>query len=441
LNGGIILVRKLFFLFTALLILLFTACSDGGPYITSASQSNYSLVTEQKVLLMVTSLTDNPPMTFTWDDDSTDGTFQDSYGNVIAKGTVTNMFGAYWVTPQTPGPYTVTCTVGDKLNKTDTAYFAINVSARGITQLMDANPAKAVAISSDLNSIYGGIFAVVSEDKDINNNPTNNIKMFTTTLFKLDMAWGGIYSLAALYPIYSSSLYQSYYTYWGGYLSDNTINLIKHSSSADDSIYSQQTTANDSMNNITLINSNIWVSANSGLWKFDTTTASFSHSLNIESYNADASSGLSAVATSLGVYYCTTSDMNWQPLPSDQGKAISVVTLANPLNIFALLYDGTTKKFMQYFKDNNGNWTNKEIQPDDGATLGSITRISKDSKGRIWCGNKRWDGTSWFYPDTQNTITNAIDYTIVSGEGMAYLRTTSGQLWVWGKTATPYYPR
>jgi ribosomal protein L2 len=114
--------------------------------------------------------------------------------------------------------------------------------------------------------------------------------------------------------------------------------------------------------------------------------------------------------------------------------------LANPLNIFALLYDGTTKKLMQYFKDNNNNWTNKEIQPDDGATLGSITRISKDLKGRIWCGNKRWDGASWFYPDTQNTITNAIDYTIVGGEGMAYLRTTGGQLWVWGKTPTPYYP-
>ena len=433
--------RKLFFLFTALFILLSAACSEGGPNVISASQSTYNPVTEQKVTLQVSSLSDNPPMTFTWNDDNPDSTFQDSYGNVITKGVATNMYGAYWTAPQTPGTYTVSCTIGDKLSKTDMAYFLIYVSARRITQLMDANPAKADVISSDLVSYYGGIFAVVSDDKDINNIPNDNVKMFTSNIFKYDTGWGGNYSLAALYPIYYSSLYQSYYNYWGGYLSDNTITLIRHSSSVDDAIFSQQTSANDSVNNITVINSNIWVSANSGLWKLDPLTAGFSNPLTIQSYNADASIGLSAVATSLGVYYCTTSDMNWQPLPGGQGKAISVVTMANPLNIFALLYDGTTKKLMQYFKDNNGIWTNKEIQSDDGATFGSITRISKDLKGRIWCGNKRWDGISWFYPDgIKETIKNPIDYTIASSEGMAYLRTSSGELWVWGKTPTPYYP-
>ena len=433
--------RKLFFLFTTLFVLLSAACSEGGPNVISASQSTYNPVTEQKVTLQVSSLSDNPPMTFTWNDDNPDSTFQDSYGNVIAKGVATNMYGVYWTAPQTPGTYTVSCTIGDKLSKTDMAYFLIYVSTRGITQLMDANPAKADVISSDLVSYYGGIFAVVSDDKDINNIPNDNVKMFTSNIFKYDTGWGGNYSLAALYPIYYSSLYQSYYNYWGGYLSDNTITLIRHSSSVDDAIFSQQTSANDSVNNITVINSNIWVSANSGLWKLDPLTAGFSNPLTIQSYNADASIGLSAVATSLGVYYCTTSDMNWQPLPGGQGKAISVVTMANPLNIFALLYDGTTKKLMQYFKDNNGIWTNKEIQSDDGATFGSITRISKDLKGRIWCGNKRWDGISWFYPDgIKETIKNPIDYTIASSEGMAYLRTSSGELWVWGKTPTPYYP-
>jgi hypothetical protein len=441
--GGTTLVRKLFFLFTSLFILLSAACTDGGPYITSASQSAYLLVTGQKVLLMVSSLTDNPPMTFIWNDDNTESTFQDSYGNIVAKGTVTNMYGIYWTTPETPGIYNVSCIVGDKFNTTDRADFIIYVSARSISMLMDANPAKAIVISTDLNSIYSGLFAVVSGDKDIYNVPTDNIKLFTSSIFKYDTGWGASYSLTAFYPIYYSSLYQSYYTYWGGYLSDNTINLIRHTTSVDDSIYSKQTSvANESVNSITMINGNIWVSANSGLWKLDSLSPVFSDPvLSIQSYNVDGTSALSAVATTLGVYYSTTSAMNWQPLPGGQGKPISVVTISSPLNIFALLYNGTTKKLMQYFKDDNGNWTNMEIKPDPGATLGSITRISKDFKGRIWCGNKRWDGTSWFYPDRDNILPDAIDYTIISGEGMAYFRTTSGQLWGWGRTPTPYYPR
>lgn len=433
--------RKLFFLFTVLFVFLSAACSEGGPTVTSSSQSTYYPVAEQKVILQVSSLTDNPPMTFTWNYDSTNSSMQDSYGNVVASGAVTNMFGVYWTTPQAPGIYTVSCIVGDKLSKTDTVTFLVYVSARAITMLMDANPASAVVISSDLNTTNGGLFAVVQNDKDYNNIPNNNMKMFATNMFKYDMAWGANYSLTALYPIYYSSLYQSYYTYWGGYLSDNTINIIRHSSSSDDVIYSQQTSANDSVNNITLINNNIWVSANSGLWKVDPSSTGFINPpLAVQSYNADGSSGLSAVATSLGVYYCTTSDMNWQPLPGGQGKAISVVTLANPLNIFALMLDGTERKLMQYYKEND-IWTIKEIEPDEGFTFGSITRISKDSNGRIWCGNKRWDGISWFYPNgIKETIENPIDYTLVSAEGMAYFRTSSGQLWVWGKTPTPYYP-
>ncbi len=382
-------------------------------------------------------------MTYTWNYDNTNSTLLDGYGNIIVPGTQTSMYGAYWIAPQEPGIYTVSCTVGDKRNGTDTAYFEIQVIKRGIIELMDANPASANSISYDINAVLGGIFAMVSNDKDSLGNPTNNIKMFSSSLFKLDTSWGSGYPLTALYPVNYSSVYTYFYSFWGSYISGSTINLIQHGSTGVDVPFAQPTTANDYVRNLSLINNNIWISADSGLWKFDTTTNGFSNTLPVSSYNADAAGSLSAVATSMGVYYSTTGDMNWQPLPSDQGKAISVVTLANPFNIFALLFDGTTKKLMQYFKDlNTGNWTYYDVPlPDDDPTLGSITRISKDWKGRIWCGNKRWDGASWFYPDKQNTITNAIDYTIASSEGLAYFKTTSGQLWVWGKTPAPYYPR
>ena len=436
--------RKLFFLFASLIILLSAACSADGPDITSATQSDYSPVTEQKIILGVACLTNNPPMTYTWNYDNTNSTLLDSYGNVIAPGTVTNNYGVYWVAPEDPDTYTVSCTVGDELDKTETAYFVINVSSRGITQLMNASPATADSISYDVNTISGGIFALVSNDKNSDGTVSNNVKMFSSTMFKIDMGWGSAYTLAAIYPIYYSALYASYYTIWGGYMDGANLTLIDHSSSADDIIYTKATNTNDSVNNITLINGNIWVSADSGLWKFDTTAIIFTNTLAYESYNADNSSSLSAVATSMGVFYCTTSDMNWQHLPCDPGtKALSVVAQASPQNIFALSDNGT---LMQYFKSSASTWTSTGVSiPEDSK---SVSRISKDAKGRIWVGKYRYNPSPatgedpWFDPDTQGVFPAGLvfDYTIVSAEGLVYFRTTDGQLWVWGKTPTPYYP-
>lgn len=439
--------RKLSFLFAVLLILLSAACSADGPDITSATQSDYSPVTEQKIILGVACLTNNPPMTYTWNYDSSNSTVLDSYGNVVPPGTATNYYGVYWIAPQDPGTYTVTCTVGDELDKTETAYFVINVSSRGITQLMNASPATAESISFDVTTMSGGIFAVVSNDKNIDKTASNNVKMFSSALFKIDMGWGAAYPLEVIYPIYYSVLYATSYIIWGGYMDGANFTLIDHSSSADDITYTNTTSSNDCVNSITLINSNIWISADSGLWKFDTVTTGFTKSLAVESYNADNSSSLSAVATSLGVYYCTTGAMNWEHLPSDPGtKALSVVAQVSPQNVFALHDDGT---LMQYFKNSGSTWTSSGITPPDGIDISSVTRISKDAKGRIWAGKYRYDPAlaaigdyPWFDPDTQGVFPAGLvfDYTIVSAEGLVYFRTTDGQLWVWGKTPDPFYP-
>jgi hypothetical protein len=441
-------VRKLSFLFAALLILLSAACSADGPDIISASQSDFYPVTEQKIVLGVACLTNNPPMTYTWNYNSSISTIMDNYGNVILPGTATNYYGVYWVTPQDPGTYTVTCTVGDDLDKTETVYFVINVSGRGITQLMNASPATAESISYDANTSSGGIFAVVTGDKNSDGTASNNVKMFSSQLFKVDMSWGGAYPLKAIYPIYYSALYTAYYTIWGSYMNGANLTLVDHSSTADDLIYTKTTSSNDSVNSVTLINGNIWVSADSGLWKFDTIVTNFTNSLPVESYNADNSGSLSAVATSMGVYYCTTSAMNWEHLPSDPGsKALSVAALSSSQNIFALHDDGT---LMQYFKNSGSTWTSSGITPPDDIDISSVTRISKDPKGRIWAGKYRYDPAlaaigdyPWFNPDTQGIFPVGLefDYTIVSAEGLVYLRTTDGQLWVWGKTPAPFYPQ
>ncbi len=389
-------------------------------------------------------------MTYTWNYNSSISTILDNYGNVIQPGTVTSNYGVYWVTPQTPGTYTVTCTVGDDLDKTETAYFVINVSGRGITQLMNANPATAESISYDANTSSGGIFAVVSNDKNSDGTASNNVKMFTSLMFKVDMSWGGSYPLAAIYPIYFSALYTAYFTIWGGYMNGSNLTLVDHSSSADDLVYKTTTDSNDSVNSITLINDNIWISADSGLWKFDTVATNFTDTVPYESYNAVNSGSLSAVATSLGVYYCTTSAMNWEPLPSDPGtKVLSVTAQASPQNVFALRDDGT---LMQYFKNSGSTWTSSGITPPDDIDISSVSRISKDAKGRIWVGKYRYnpapaDGENPWYdpeldPNTQGAFPAGLvfDYTIVSAEGLVYFRTTDGQLWVWGKTPAPFYP-
>lgn len=424
--------------------LVSAACSDSGPDITSVVQSDSSPVTGQKIFFKVIALTDNPPMNYTWNYDISNSTLLDSDGNVIAPGTMTSNYGAYCITPEEPGTYIVTCAVGDKLDKTDTATFILNVSDRQTVQLMNGSPAKAVNISYDTSSLTtGGIFAAVSGDKDSSGNATNNIKMFTSSLFKVDMSWGGDYSLTAIYPTYYVSTYSAYYVYWSGCMSGSTLEVIYYgSTSSDVSVYTQETSSDDYVKHIILINDDIWVSADSALWYFDTSTSSFSQAVESPSYNADYSGSLSAAATDLGVYYCTTTDMDWEPIPGNQGRAISVAALSSPQSIYALLQDdeASEKRLVQYFKDSGGNWTNETIPLDDGVTIGATSRISKDWTGRIWCGNMRWDGTSWFYPGTQGVITSDIDYAIVSPEGLVYFRTTDDQLWVWGKTPTPYYP-
>ncbi|HEY9162845.1 MAG TPA: hypothetical protein VIS94_17345 [Desulfomonilia bacterium] len=438
--------RKLDFIFVSLFILLSAACSADGPDITSVSLSDRYPVTEQKIVLGVSCLTNNPPMTYTWNCDSSDSYFQDGNGNIITPGTVTSLYGLYWVAPRTPGTYTVTCTIGDKLDdKTETACFIINVSARGIIQLMNANPATAESISYDVNTMSGGIFAVVSGDKNSDGTVSNNVKMFTSVMFKIDMGWGGTYPLEAIYPIYYSIFYATSYVIWGGYMNGDSLSLVDHSSSADDIVYTKTTSPTDSVNSLTLINDNIWISADSGLWKFDTITTGFTNQIPYESYNADNSGSLSAVATSMGVYYCTTNAMNWEHLPSDSGeKTLSVVAKSSPLNIFALLDNG---KLMQYYKPDGITWSSSDITP-TGIDISSVSKISKDPKGRIWVGKYRYNPSpaagedQWFNPDTQGVFPAGLvfDYTIVSAEGLVYFRTADGQLWVWGKTPDPFYP-
>jgi len=102
---------------------------------------------------------------------------------------------------------------------------------------------------------------------------------------------------------------------------------------------------------------------------------------------------------------------------------------------------------MQYSKPDGITWSSSDITP-TGIDISSVSKITKDPKGRIWVGKYRYNPSpaagedQWFNPDTQGVFPAGLvfDYTIVSAEGLVYFRTADGQLWVWGKTPDPFYP-
>lgn len=440
---------KIFRLLAAFAILAVTAaCTDSGPETWTSSISDANPVIGQKIRFQVYTVTDNPPMRFAWSDNAPSGTtstfFYDPYGNTLSKGVETPFYIAYWSAPEIPGTYTVTCTVSDKFSKTDAVNFEVNVAAANFVSLI--NPGyTAYAIGRDKMAISGGIYAEINTTQGI--PLPASVTFFSANSRNASIAWSVDYIFKSLFVYYAQSDFYPIATLWGGYAynsstTSSSLNVSRYGGATEQATFSNTSTFGDTVNDVQVIGDNIWVSADSGFYNVSPANTWTMQTGVAQPSGSDFSTGLAAVATSNGVYYSTTGAAPWTrlacpggDLPGSWCRALSVVTITNPLSIYALTsIDNTTRLAM--YKNTQGTWASTIITDDPPEGYGSTAKISRDSQNRIWCGKNRWNGSSWDIITGIKTISDDVQYSIVSPEGLVYFLTyaTTSNLWVMGKT-------
>jgi hypothetical protein len=440
---------KIFKLLAAFAILAVTAaCTDSGPETWTSSVSDANPVIGQKIRFQVYTVTDNPPMRFAWSDNAPSETtstfFYDPYGNAINKGDVTPFYITYWSAPEIPGTYTVTCTVSDKFNKTDSVNFDVNVAAAGFVSLI--NPGyTSYAIGGDKSAVAGGIYAAVNTNQGI--ALPSDIRFFSANSKNTSIGWSVDYIFKCLYVRYIQNDFYPTATLWGGYAynatTTSTLAVSRYGGATDQTTFNNTSSFGDTINDIQVIGDNIWVSADSGFYNVSSSNVWTNQTGVAQPSGSDFSTGLAAVATTNGVYYSTTGVAPWTrltcpggDLPGSWCNTLSVVTISsNPLSIYALTsIDNTTT--LAVYKNTQGTWVSTIITDEPPEDYGSTTKISRDSQNRIWCGKNRWNGSSWDFITGIEAISDDVQYSIVSPEGLIYFLTyaNTSNLWVMGKS-------
>jgi len=402
---------------TMLLIIGISGCSASGPEITRVSISDQKPVTGQRVLIQVLAVTDNPPFKYIWN--CSDGRLEGSSG-IIEDGAMTDQYYVYWTAPDIQGTYTVTCKVVDDDDQEETIAYAINVGPRQIIYLLNSG---VVCMAKDSKVKSGGIWVAVSND---------NIQYYSSTT-NTDIGWGKDFfrwasgeTITALQP----STYSSYYYVWNIiWTARNNIDsgiweVVSHGSGGD-TTYTCDTCT--SINSQKLDGNTLWVGSDNGLFRFNTSSTTWGNKATgiPETKVKDLYVGedLTCVATTSGIYYSENAGTDWTPVPST-GDTTAVTTYQDTSGNLTIL-GVTAGKIMQYNKDGSNPF---DITYDIPEVVNSL---DKDPLGNIWCGKYSWNGTTW---SDKTGIDDPIESSIVSPEGLLYLRTTQEKLIVWGKS-------
>jgi len=381
--------KRLFYVFVLCCLI---GCSSSKPDITSTSISDDKPVIGQRIYLQVYGITDNPPMQFVWSAD--EGELQGD----------DETYWTYWITPEETGTYTITCTISDDGSEDETAVFTLSAVDR-TTQTILAGPdsdEEVICMARNRTAKLGGIWAVVRDQ---------GLEYFSASS-ETESEWDGNFNALAVET--ESSYYTALTVIWGA--QDNQITKI--STDGESIITCETCSAEDSINVLELDGSILWVGADSGLHKYDTSSAVWDEGIPVsfpdKVYDIFNAEDLTYVATSTGLY---TIDDEYSIASLDSGLATAVM-VEDSVTVWNIIDGAVTQ---------------------DGVILDeqppSITdSLDIDLLDRIWCGKYYWDGSAWQDPTGIDEVEDPIIESMVSPEGLLYLRSDSGKLFVWGKT-------
>ncbi|MCD6570013.1 MAG: hypothetical protein J7L53_04860 [Deltaproteobacteria bacterium] len=374
--------QALYICIIGIVTVLIYGCSSSGPEITYVNTSDAAPVTGQRILLQVNSIVDRYPIRYIWA--ATGGVLEDEN---------TSNYWTYWIVPKDPGKYTVRCTVIDDEGGNETVNFDIDVKSRTKEKLLE----QASCMAKDGGAKISGIWA--STDDDI---------WYFSSGGESNIGWGDEFTAIAIQG-YSSYYYYMYHTIWGA--KDNEIYYYRSSDETG------TMTCEDcgTINAMEIDGSILWVGADNGLYKCSTATYTCDTTdITEQVYDIYVGEDLTLVATSTGIYTLDADD-TWKKKYSGDTCA---VTVDSDGNIWSVVDDAGNKVVAK-----KGEILSPEDQPPDVAASLDI-----DLLDRIWCGKYCWDGQEW---QDQTEITESIEESMVSPEGLVYLRSFSGTLFCW----------
>lgn len=427
--------RTLGFVAALILALNFWGCSSSGPQADEVGIGDQTPVVGQRVLLQVMAETDNPPMRYVWN--CPNGRLE-GLTTSLQAGVSTDQYFAYWV-PQDVGQYTVTCTVIDAANNEETIGFPLTVTARGVYCLANQGVRH---IAKDQSARSGGIWTAIQG---------SNLQYYCAN-GTTDAGWGRdvfiwtdpdpISALAASTYI---STYYAWSNLWAVRKRAGVWELLSHSTNGD-TTYACANGACAGINEVRAVevnNGTVWIGTDAGLFSFSAVGQAWSGPVAGISSVKDiyAADSLVYVATMDGVQYTSDNGVNWSPFIT--GQDTTALTGYKDLSSGVLtIYARTntpTGYQIQSFNSDGSSPTPLDLahQPADAVAKG----LDSDTLGNIWFGKHVWDARlqRWDSPASAMTITglddsgDPVERSLVSPEGLVYLRTVNGKLYVWGK--------
>ncbi len=376
----------------AILLLFLGACSGSSSSsieITRANTSSHSAVTGQRLLFQVNTLADNPPVEYTWT--ASGGTIEDS---------TTSKYWVFWVSPEQPGTYTVTCTIRDDSGNVKTVPFSVDVSDRETKLLLSQG---AIGMTKQDGVKIGGVW-VSTEDNTLYYSYSGNTSL----------NWGGGYDIIAIQNRYDQTSYKSTTLIWAAKTGENSLTYYSNGTSAS--------TTFDECKGITRLSIDgdvLLIGADNGLFVYDPTsnvlnaTSVTSHVYDIKKYDTGI-----MVATDSGLYRMNDDTSTWiSPQEQVTNTPTYAVLQDADGNIWSVIENSNGDKVIAV------NSTELDKQPPE-----VIDSLDQDLFDRVWCGKYYWDGSSWH---DLTGIQESIKQSMISPEGLAYLITTSGELFNW----------
>jgi hypothetical protein len=378
---------------TFILGLLLCGCSTSGPDITDTAISDENPVFGQRILLQVYSLTDNFPMTYTWQ--ATGGEF-DQWDE--------NYYLVYWTAPEIEGEQTITCVVRDDDDEEDVHTFTVNVSPREIDDTLVSE--NVLSLEKQTFSYIGGVW-VSTQSGDVR---------FISSSINESTSWDGAFS--TMHVALDSTFLA--YTLWGAQSQGIDITIL--SEGYDPTILNCETCdESDVIHDLTIDvidGSLLWVGTDSGMHWYDSSAEEGEDEWG--TYKSEKTNAFYQgtdfvyAATSTGIYELDPFAQSTDPIYT--GDTCAVLEVENDDDTVTLWHitDAQVYEDGQLLAD----------QPDN-----VVCSLDVDLNNNIWCGKYWWNGVSWQSPSGLEDI--EIAESVVSYEGLVYLVSTSGTLLRW----------
>ncbi|MGD0209762.1 MAG: hypothetical protein ABSC14_02135 [Desulfomonilia bacterium] len=381
-------------LLACIALLTMLGCSTSGstgPTLAETSLTNDNPVTGQRIFAQVDYITDNPPMTYQWT--GTGGVFD------IPD---TAPFSTFWIAPNVPGPYTLTCTVTDNQKKKIARTFTIQVRARSLESNLVGTGLNVLTMAKESEYKIGGIWASVKDNK----------LRFISSGSNEESTW----SMNFFTILNHTDPTTQIYTIWGVESSGN--NIIELTSSTETTLVCETCLNIDKIKALAqdvLDNSILWVGTDSGLHYYTpatgSTTALWTQYLHAQVYDLSEGPEYVYAATNQGIF---RTDGTKTPIyGGDTCAVLAVDNGTTSPDVWSVVQGKIQKDGRQL-----------DVQPPDVACS-----LDNDPSGNIWCGKYWWDGSQWHVVPGLDSIT--IVKSVASTEGLTYFLSDSGVLYRW----------